>query len=78
VTEVTQTREERLPADVQPDRRNGPVRDDFVPKESYFEPRYDKVDQQITSPVAGTIKLVGEFEETYPVGTLIAEIRGDE
>jgi pyruvate/2-oxoglutarate dehydrogenase complex dihydrolipoamide acyltransferase (E2) component len=38
----------------------------------------DKVDQEITSPVAGTIKLFGELEETYPVGTLIAEIRGDE
>jgi hypothetical protein len=49
VTEVTQTRDERLLGDVQP----------------YFEPRYDKVDQKITSPVAGTVKL-------------IAEIRGDE
>lgn len=42
------------------------------------EPLYvaatDKVDQEITSPAAGTIRLIGEVEQTYPVGTLIAEI----
>lgn len=37
----------------------------------------DKVDQEIASPVAGTVRHVGEVEETYPVGTLIAEITGD-
>jgi pyruvate/2-oxoglutarate dehydrogenase complex dihydrolipoamide acyltransferase (E2) component len=37
----------------------------------------DKVDQEITSPAAGTIRLIGELEQTYPVGTLIAEIVGD-
>jgi pyruvate/2-oxoglutarate dehydrogenase complex dihydrolipoamide acyltransferase (E2) component len=37
----------------------------------------DKVDQEIASPVAGTIRLIGELEQTYPVGTLIAEITGD-
>jgi len=37
----------------------------------------DKVDQEITSPAAGTIRLIGELEQTYPVGTLVAEIVGD-
>lgn len=37
----------------------------------------DKVDQEIASPVAGTIRLIGELEQTYPVGTLVAEITGD-
>jgi pyruvate/2-oxoglutarate dehydrogenase complex dihydrolipoamide acyltransferase (E2) component len=37
----------------------------------------DKVDQEIASPVAGTIRLIGEPEQTYPVGTLIAEIVAD-
>jgi 2-oxoglutarate dehydrogenase E2 component (dihydrolipoamide succinyltransferase) len=37
----------------------------------------DKVDQEIASPVAGTIRLIGELEQTYPVGTLVAEIVGD-
>jgi pyruvate/2-oxoglutarate dehydrogenase complex dihydrolipoamide acyltransferase (E2) component len=37
----------------------------------------DKVDQEIASPVSGTIKLIGEVEQTYAVGTLIAEITGD-
>ena len=37
----------------------------------------DKVDQEVASPVAGTIRLIGKPEETYPVGTLIAEITGD-
>jgi pyruvate/2-oxoglutarate dehydrogenase complex dihydrolipoamide acyltransferase (E2) component len=37
----------------------------------------DKVDQEITSPVAGVIKLIGEAEQTYPVGTLVAEITGE-
>ncbi|CAM3127909.1 lipoyl domain-containing protein [Mycobacterium colombiense] len=34
----------------------------------------DKVDQEIQSPVSGTIRLIGEADTTYPVGTLIAEI----
>ena len=37
----------------------------------------DKVDQEITSPVTGTVRLIGELEQTYPVGTLIAEITGE-
>jgi pyruvate/2-oxoglutarate dehydrogenase complex dihydrolipoamide acyltransferase (E2) component len=37
----------------------------------------DKVDQEITSPVSGTVRHIGEVEKTYPVGTLIAEITGD-
>jgi 2-oxoglutarate dehydrogenase E2 component (dihydrolipoamide succinyltransferase) len=37
----------------------------------------DKVDQEIPSPVAGTIRHIGELEQTYPVGTLIAEIIAD-
>ncbi|QRY42743.1 dihydrolipoamide acyltransferase [Mycolicibacterium boenickei] len=37
----------------------------------------DKVDQEITSPVAGTIRLIGQVDEVYPVGALIAEIAGD-
>ena len=37
----------------------------------------DKVDQEITSPVAGIIRLIGEVDQTYPVGTLIAEITGE-
>lgn len=37
----------------------------------------DKVDQEITSPVAGRIRLIGTAEEVYPVGTLIAEIADD-
>jgi pyruvate/2-oxoglutarate dehydrogenase complex dihydrolipoamide acyltransferase (E2) component len=34
----------------------------------------DKVDQEIESPVSGVIRLIGEVDETYPVGTLVAEI----
>jgi pyruvate/2-oxoglutarate dehydrogenase complex dihydrolipoamide acyltransferase (E2) component len=34
----------------------------------------DKVDQEIESPASGTIRLIGEVDMTYPVGTLIAEI----
>jgi pyruvate/2-oxoglutarate dehydrogenase complex dihydrolipoamide acyltransferase (E2) component len=34
----------------------------------------DKVDQEIPSPVSGTVRLIGVVDETYPVGTLIAEI----
>lgn len=36
----------------------------------------DKVDQEITSPVAGTIRLIGQVDEVYPVGTLVAEVTG--
>jgi pyruvate/2-oxoglutarate dehydrogenase complex dihydrolipoamide acyltransferase (E2) component len=34
----------------------------------------DKVQQDIESPAAGIVRLIGEEEETYPVGTLVAEI----
>jgi 2-oxoglutarate dehydrogenase E2 component (dihydrolipoamide succinyltransferase) len=37
----------------------------------------DKVDQEITSPVTGTVRHIGELDQAYPVGTLIAEITGD-
>jgi pyruvate/2-oxoglutarate dehydrogenase complex dihydrolipoamide acyltransferase (E2) component len=37
----------------------------------------DKVDQEIESPTAGTIRLIGEVDQTYAVGTLIAEITED-
>jgi 2-oxoglutarate dehydrogenase E2 component (dihydrolipoamide succinyltransferase) len=37
----------------------------------------DKVDQEITAPVAGTVRHIGKVEETYPVGTVIAEIAAD-
>ena len=37
----------------------------------------DKVDQEITAPVSGTVRHIGEVETSYPVGTLIAEITGD-
>jgi len=37
----------------------------------------DKVEQEIESPVAGKIRLIGAVEETYPVGTLVAEIVGE-
>ena len=36
----------------------------------------DKVDQEITSPVEGTITIIGAVDQTYTVGTLIAEIVG--
>ena len=34
----------------------------------------DKVQTDIESPVAGTIRLIGQEDETYPIGTLVAEI----
>jgi pyruvate/2-oxoglutarate dehydrogenase complex dihydrolipoamide acyltransferase (E2) component len=34
----------------------------------------DKVQQDIESPVAGIVRLIGKEEETYPIGALIAEI----
>lgn len=34
----------------------------------------DKVDQEVTSPVTGVVRHIGTVDETYPVGTLIAEI----
>jgi pyruvate/2-oxoglutarate dehydrogenase complex dihydrolipoamide acyltransferase (E2) component len=34
----------------------------------------DKVETEIESQAAGTIRLIGEAGGTYPVGTLIAEI----
>jgi pyruvate/2-oxoglutarate dehydrogenase complex dihydrolipoamide acyltransferase (E2) component len=34
----------------------------------------DKTENEVPSPVAGVIKLIGEVDETYEVGTVIAEI----
>ncbi len=34
----------------------------------------DKVENEVESPAAGTIRLVAAAGETYPVGTVIAEI----
>lgn len=34
----------------------------------------DKVENEVESPAAGTIRLVVEAGETYPVGTVVAEI----
>jgi pyruvate/2-oxoglutarate dehydrogenase complex dihydrolipoamide acyltransferase (E2) component len=34
----------------------------------------DKADQEITCSVGGTVRLIGAIDETYAVGTVIAEI----
>ena len=34
----------------------------------------EKVETEMESPIDGTIRLIGEAGETYPVGTVIAEI----
>jgi pyruvate/2-oxoglutarate dehydrogenase complex dihydrolipoamide acyltransferase (E2) component len=34
----------------------------------------DKTESEVPSPVAGVIKLIGMVDETYEVGTVIAEI----
>jgi pyruvate/2-oxoglutarate dehydrogenase complex dihydrolipoamide acyltransferase (E2) component len=34
----------------------------------------DKAENEITSPVSGTIRIVGEVGERYEVGTVIAEV----
>jgi len=34
----------------------------------------DKVENEVESPAAGTIRLVAAEGETYPVGTVVAEI----
>ena len=34
----------------------------------------DKTENEVPSPVAGVIKLIGAVDETYEVGTVIAEI----
>lgn len=34
----------------------------------------DKTEVEVPSPVAGVIKLIGEVDETYDVGTVIAEV----
>jgi pyruvate/2-oxoglutarate dehydrogenase complex dihydrolipoamide acyltransferase (E2) component len=34
----------------------------------------DKTETEIESPVDGTVRLIGECEQTYEVGHLIAEI----
>jgi pyruvate/2-oxoglutarate dehydrogenase complex dihydrolipoamide acyltransferase (E2) component len=42
------------------------------------EPLYllvtDKVEQEVAAPVAGVLRRLGVAGETYPVGTLIAEL----
>jgi pyruvate/2-oxoglutarate dehydrogenase complex dihydrolipoamide acyltransferase (E2) component len=35
----------------------------------------DKTENEVPSPVAGIITLIGVVDETYEVGTVIAEIR---
>ncbi len=37
----------------------------------------DKVESEITAPVAGVLRHVGEEGETYPVGELIARLDPD-
>jgi pyruvate/2-oxoglutarate dehydrogenase complex dihydrolipoamide acyltransferase (E2) component len=34
----------------------------------------DKTETEVESPVAGVISLVGKVDETYEVGTIIAEV----
>lgn len=34
----------------------------------------DKTENEVTSPVAGVISLAGKVDETYEVGTVIAEV----
>ena len=34
----------------------------------------DKTENEVPSPVAGVIRLIGVVDETYEVGTVIAEI----
>jgi pyruvate/2-oxoglutarate dehydrogenase complex dihydrolipoamide acyltransferase (E2) component len=34
----------------------------------------DKTQNEVPSPVAGVIKLIGQVDETYDVGVVIAEI----
>jgi pyruvate/2-oxoglutarate dehydrogenase complex dihydrolipoamide acyltransferase (E2) component len=34
----------------------------------------DKTENEVPSPVAGVIRLIGAVDETYEVGTVIAEI----
>lgn len=34
----------------------------------------DKTEVEVESPVAGVITLIGKLEETYDVGTVIAEV----
>jgi pyruvate/2-oxoglutarate dehydrogenase complex dihydrolipoamide acyltransferase (E2) component len=34
----------------------------------------DKTENEVPSPVAGAIKLIGVVDETYDVGTVIAEV----
>ena len=35
----------------------------------------DKTENEVPSPVAGVITIIGEVDETYDVGTVIAEIQ---
>jgi pyruvate/2-oxoglutarate dehydrogenase complex dihydrolipoamide acyltransferase (E2) component len=35
----------------------------------------DKTQSEVSSPVAGTIRLVGRVDETYEVGSVIAEVQ---
>jgi pyruvate/2-oxoglutarate dehydrogenase complex dihydrolipoamide acyltransferase (E2) component len=36
----------------------------------------DKIQNEIAAPVGGTIRIIAEPDETYPVGELVAEIDG--
>jgi pyruvate/2-oxoglutarate dehydrogenase complex dihydrolipoamide acyltransferase (E2) component len=38
----------------------------------------DKVETDIEAPATGVVRLIGEEEETYPVGALVAEIEDGE
>jgi pyruvate/2-oxoglutarate dehydrogenase complex dihydrolipoamide acyltransferase (E2) component len=35
----------------------------------------DKTQSEVSSPVSGTIRLVGKVDETYEVGVVIAEVQ---
>jgi len=37
----------------------------------------DKVDQEVPSPVSGRLRRIGEENQTYPVGSVVAEIVAD-
>lgn len=39
-----------------------------------FAMESEKSVQEVESPAAGTIRFIGEVGETYPVGTVVAEI----
>jgi pyruvate/2-oxoglutarate dehydrogenase complex dihydrolipoamide acyltransferase (E2) component len=37
----------------------------------------DKVETDVEAPAGGVIRLIGEASETYPVGSLVAEITSE-